>query len=94
MDEIPNASAPAQRKLWVRALLMLLFAAAFQVGTSVLLCVALVQLLLAAVADGPNDRLRVFGDSVGRYLAQVAAFEVFRSEEAPFPFADWPEAGR
>jgi hypothetical protein len=94
MDEIPYATAPAQRKLWVRALLMLLFAAAFQLGTSVLLCIALVQLLLAAVTDGPNDRLRGFGDSVGRYLAQIAAFEVFRSEDAPFPFADWPQVER
>ena len=60
------------------------------VAASVLCAVAVLQLVLAVFAGGSNVRLRGFGHSVGRYLAQVASFESFASEELPFPFADWP----
>jgi hypothetical protein len=46
--------------------------------------------VLAAFAGGSNARLRQFGRSLGRYLAQIASFETFASEELPFPFAEWP----
>jgi hypothetical protein len=52
--------------------------------------VAIVQLVLAAVAGGSNERLRSFGRSLGRYLAQVTGFLTFATEEVPFPFVDWP----
>jgi len=37
-------------------------------------------------------RLKAFGKSAGRYLGQIAAFVSFDTEEAPFPFSDWPAA--
>ncbi|MEP6587488.1 MAG: DUF4389 domain-containing protein [Polaromonas sp.] len=81
---------PPPRKLWVRVLLMILLAAAFQLAASVLLFIAVVQLLLAAATDAPNVRLQQLGRSLGRYLAQIADFECFISEELPFPFGAWP----
>lgn len=80
---------PPPRKLWVRALLMILLAGAFQLAASVLLFVAVVQLVLAAATDAPNARLQQFGRSLGRYLAQLAEFETFGSEALPFPFSNW-----
>ena len=56
----------------------------------VLGAVAAIQLIFSAFAGGPNARLSRFGRSLGRYLAQLASFETFASEELPFPFADWP----
>ena len=87
-DTQPLAAPP--RKLWVRALLMVLLAAAFQLAASVLLFVAVVQLLLAASLGAPNPRLVQFGRSLARYLAQLADFETFASETLPFPFSAWP----
>ncbi len=81
---------PPPRKLWVRLLLMLLLAAAFQLAASVLLFLALVQLVLAVATGAPNVRLQHFGRSLGRYLTQIADFESFASEELPFPFSEWP----
>lgn len=81
---------PAPRKLWVRLLLMLLLAAAFQLAASVLLCVAVVQAVLLLVTDSANTRLKLFGRSLGRYLAQIADFECFGTESLPFPFNEWP----
>jgi hypothetical protein len=87
MDDL-TVSAP--RKLWVRLLLMVLLAAAFQLTASVLFFVAVLQLLLAVVTDAPNARLRLFGRNLGRYMAQIANFECFGTEALPFPFSEWP----
>ena len=81
---------PPPRKLWVRLPLMLLLAAAFQLAASVLLFVSVLQLVLAAATDAPNLRLQQLGRSLGRYLAQIAEFESFGSQELPFPFSAWP----
>lgn len=82
--------APAPRKLWLRALIMLLMAVAFHLAAWVLVCVALLQLVLSLATDAANDRLRRLGAGLGRYLAQIAGFVSFGTEQAPFPFSDWP----
>lgn len=78
------------RKLWLRALFMLLMCVAFQLATWVLVAVALLQLIFAIFTDEPNARLQIFGRSVARYLAQIGAFVSFATEATPFPFSDWP----
>ena len=81
-----------KRSLWVRVLLMLLMGLAFHIAVTILGALALVQLLFAAVSDGPNERLQHFGRGLGQYLRQITDFVSFASEEAPFPFSDWPSA--
>ncbi len=88
----PDYPLVVQRSLWSRVLLMVLMAFAFQIAITVLGAVALLQLIFAVFAGGANARLRGFGRSLGRYLAQLASFETFASEELPFPFADWPDS--
>lgn len=90
MDQLPEPVAQP-RKLWLRALLMLVMAAAFQLSATVLVCVAVLQLILSAAEDRPNARLARIGRGLGRYLAQIARFVCFTSEQAPFPFSDWPD---
>lgn len=89
---VESIASERPRNLGVRALLMVLMALAFQLTAWVLVCVAILQLVLAAVTDGSNDRLRAFGRSLGLYLRQIADFETFATEELPFPFSDWPSA--
>lgn len=81
-----------KRSLWVRVLLMLLMGLALHIAITVLGALALVQLLFAVVSDGPNERLQRFGRGLGSYLRQLTDFVSFASEEAPFPFSDWPAA--
>ena len=78
------------RKLWIRGLLTILLAAAFQLAASLLAFIAVLQLVLAVATGAPNIRLQHLGRSLGRYLAQIADFESFGSEELPFPFNAWP----
>jgi|UniRef100_UPI0035B32AAF hypothetical protein len=86
-----ETSTPGEkRSLWVRVLLMLLMGLAFHIAVTILGALALVQLLFAAVSDGPNERLQHFGRGLGQYLRQITDFVSFASEEVPFPFSDWP----
>ena len=92
MDETAGAPDARSRSLWVRALYMLLMAIAFHIAAWVLTITAVLQLIFAAVGGGSVERLREFGGGVGRYLAQIAGYVSFATEEVPFPFSDWPSA--
>lgn len=81
-----------QRTRWHRVLLMLLLAVAFQLSAWVLFFAAVLQLILLLVTGETNPRLSRFGQSLGRYLGQIADFETFGTEALPFPFNDWPSA--
>ena len=91
MTDIPGS--PEKRSLWVRVLLMILLALAFHLAITVLGVLALVQLVLAIIAGGPNERLSHFGRGLGQYFRELGEFLIFAREEAPFPFSDWPSAG-
>ena len=92
MNQSTGLPAVQPRPWWLRALFMLVMCVAFHVAAWLLLVGAIVQLVLAAASDGPNERLASFGRALGRYLAQIAGFVSFASEEVPFPFSDWPAA--
>jgi hypothetical protein len=85
-----SIESKAGRSIWMRGLLMILMAVTYQLVSALLLCVAVIQFVLALVSDGPNARLMGFGRSLGRYQGQVANFVSFAADEPPFPFADWP----
>jgi Domain of unknown function (DUF4389) len=72
--------------------MMVLLAFAFQLAASLLFVMAVVQLVLAAAAGAPNDRLQHLGRGLGDYLGQIARFESFASDDLPFPFSAWPES--
>jgi hypothetical protein len=88
-----TATTPGKHSIWVRGLLMILMAAAFQISGTLLAVGAIVQLVLALFSETPNAQVIAFGKSLGLYLTQIAAFVSFATEEAPFPFGAWP-AGR
>ena len=89
MTNFDNTS-PAPRSIWVRGLVMLLMALAYQLVSTLLLVVAVIQFVLMLASDAPNARLSSLGRSLGRYQSQVANFVSFATEDAPFPFSDWP----
>lgn len=91
MSDTPaTAPGPGPRSLWLRGLLMVLMAMAFHLAATLLALLALVQFLLALLSGTPNPRLRAFGQDLGQYLRQIAAFVSFGTEALPFPFSDWP----
>ena len=85
-----STQAKTPRSIWMRGLLMILMALAYQLASTLLFFVAIIQFVLALINGSPNARLMGFGRSLGRYQGQNANFVSFASEELPFPFADWP----
>lgn len=79
-----------KRSIWLRLVLMILMAIAFQISGTLLTLGAIVQFVLALVSDTPNARLIAFGQSLGQYLSEIASFVSFATEDAPFPFSAWP----
>ncbi|MGC2049559.1 MAG: DUF4389 domain-containing protein [Gallionella sp.] len=79
-----------KRNIWLRGLFMLLMFFAFQVSGTVLCIVTVIQFVMVLLSQKPNERLLLFGRSLGRYLQQIADFQAFATEEMPFPFKDWP----
>ena len=85
-----SVTTPGKPSIWVRGLLMILMAVAFQICGTLLAVGALVQFVLALFSGTPNAQVSAFGKSLGLYLSQIASFVSFATEEAPFPFAAWP----
>lgn len=79
-----------KRNIWIRGLFMLLMFLAFQVSGTVLCIVTVIQYVIMLLNGTPNERLVLFGRSLGRYLQQIADFQSFATEKMPFPFSDWP----
>lgn len=82
------------RSTWVRLLFMLLFAVIFYIAEMVLFAVAAIQFLFKLFSGAPNARLTGFGAGLALFLAEVAAFLTYNTEDMPFPFADWPDPER
>jgi len=89
MSEFPSEPQP-QRNIWLRGLLMILMLLAYQLTSTLLWCVALIQFVLALLNNSPNSRLMSFGRSLGLYQGQIANFISFATQDPPFPFTDWP----
>jgi hypothetical protein len=84
---------PSTRDVWMRGLFMLLFMIAFWVGQTLLNLLAIVQFLWLLFANEPNQFLGRFGGSLSIWFSEVARFLSCASEEKPFPWKSWPDAG-
>ena len=89
MTDTPT-NVSEKRNIWLRGLLMILMAIAFQISGTLLALGAIFQFVLALMNDAPNARLTSFGHSLGLYLSQIADFVTFVTDEAPFPLSAWP----
>lgn len=76
---------------WIRLVFMLLFGLVLQVASLVIGLVVVLQFFFALITGKPNDKLRAFGASLTRYIADTLKFLTYNSEDKPFPFADWPD---
>ena len=74
----------------MRGLFMLLFAVIYGIAELLLFVTAVFQFGSVLLTGHPNDRMRSFGESLGRLFYQIVRFLTFNTDERPFPFSDWP----
>ncbi len=79
-----------EKSIWMRGLKTVLMALTYQLASTVLLAVAVVQFAWTLMKQTPNGQLIRLGRSLGRYQNEIARFVSFDTEKVPFPFSDWP----
>jgi hypothetical protein len=88
----PPATQPsALSGVGERVLFTVVFAIAFWIVGWVLAVTAIVQLLLRLLSGKAHPDLARFGAGLARYARQMIEYLTFASDEAPFPFRDWPQ---
>lgn len=80
----------AREALAFRLAWMLLYGLAWQLAAPLLMLVVILQLVYRLSKGCPHDGLALLGGGLGGFLAQIAQFASFQSEDKPWPVADWP----
>lgn len=78
---------------WIRGLYILLFAILYGIAEFVLWAIVLFQFGSQLLTGHPNSRLLVFSRGLNAYIYQILQFISYRSDEKPYPFANWPSEG-
>lgn len=77
------------RSIWMRGLIMIIFAIFFGIAEMLLAIAAIIQFLWMLFSKEPNQSLADFGVSLGKWLERVAQFQAGATEKLPFPWSDW-----
>ena len=81
-----------QPSVWVRVLLVVVFAfASYLIILPLILVFSVVQALFALITGYSNANLKYFAATLDLYISQIIKFMTYVSEEKPFPFSDMPE---
>lgn len=81
----------ADKDTWLRLVYMAIFAVAFYFGSGLLFAIALLQFLAKLFSGKVLDGLLDFGINLAAYLAQIAQYLSYTSNEKPFPFGQFPK---
>ena len=81
------------RETWLRGFFMLVFAVIYGVAEVVLTAVVVFQFAMRLLTGRVNPRLVGFGRCLSVYAYRILLFLTYNSDDRPFPFAPWPEAG-
>jgi len=85
-------TSDARGSVWLRGLIMLIFAVLLNVAQWLMNLLALVQFCWLLFAGAPNPQLVRIGRSLARWLEQIGRFQSCDTEQRPFPWAAWPGA--
>lgn len=81
-----------QPSVWIRMLLMTVFAIAFYfVLLPLILTLSIAQALFTLITGKGNANLKYFSSALELYISQIFKFMTYLSEVKPFPFSDLPE---
>ena len=85
---LPEPGATPKGSIWMRGLMMLIFAILIGLAQTVLHALTVVQFVLMVFDQGnkPNAQIAEFGKTLGGWLAKAAAFQTAQSDAKPWPF--------
>ncbi len=80
----------ANRNVWMRGLMMLIFAFCLGMAKFVMFAVVLFQFLSVLFTSNTNPNLLKLGLGLSHYQYQIMLFLTYNSDMQPFPVGDWP----
>lgn len=84
---LPEPEAP-NGSIWMRGLMMLIFALLIGLAQTILHALTLLQFVLMLIDKGkPNAQIASFGKTLGGWLAKAAAFQTAQSDAKPWPWS-------
>lgn len=84
---LPEPGATPKGSIWMRGLMMLIFAMLISLAQTILHMLTVLQFVLMLIDKGkPNARIAEFGKSLGGWLAKAAQFQTAQTESRPWPF--------
>lgn len=82
------------RKTWLRAIFMLIFCVVTSLTILVGSFIVALGFLWVLFTGEVNPELRAIGQSLAKYVYQIARYLTFNSDTKPFPFGEsWPSSG-
>jgi hypothetical protein len=78
---------------WIRGLYILLFAVIYSITEIVIVAVVVFQFLSTLFMGQNNQQLLRLGRNLSDFIRQILLFVTYNSDEKPFPFGAWPDAG-
>lgn len=84
---------PSNSDIWLRGGFILIFALIYGISKIVIWSLVLFQFISLLVTKKTNPQLSGFSQSLSVFVYQLLQYVMFNSDEQPFPFSDWPEAG-
>jgi len=79
--------------VWIRGLFIIVFGVILYFLFMIIWLLVVFQFLTKVFTGNLNDQLSNFSKGLTRYAFQILNYITFQSEERPFPFSPWPEAG-
>ena len=84
---LPEPGARPKGSIWLRGLMMLIFAILIGLAQTILHALTIVQFVLMLAGKGKsNARIAAFGKDLGDWLAKAAAYQTAQTEAKPWPF--------
>ncbi len=84
---LPEPGATPKASIWLRGLMMLIFAILIGLAQTILHAPTIVQFVLMLLDKGkPNARIAAFGKDLGGWLSKAAAYQTAQTEAKPWPF--------
>jgi len=81
-------TAPADRKLLLRLLHLILIAVLIGVAIAAMHALTVVQFIVMLVDKGkPNPQLAAFGKTLGGWLSRAVRFQLAETDDKPWPWA-------
>ena len=75
---------------WLRLVYMVFYFVVFNVVEILIAAVVLFQVIMTLFTGSRNQRAMDFGAQLGMYAYQILRYLTYNTDEAPFPFSEWP----